>query len=214
MQGGARDQRGRGGLLARLSLGIGIACGAIGLFDCSLILDWGDYTPASNGTDWDGEASTGAAVDSSASDAGVGFDTLTDGPRGPRCVSSAPPGWSGPLALYLGAGGTPVPACGSEYSNMVFDGYEGLNAPPASCSCPPCDTPQGSSCTPPTLIAYSDPGCGTPCADPVPLPFESCTASPQCTRSFKVSGATLEAGACAPSTVIGMKQQPTWSRLA
>src|SRR4029077_6640065 len=117
MQGGARDQRGRGGLLARLSLGIGIAGGAIGLFDCSLILDWRDYTPASNGTDWDGEASSGAGIDSSPSDAGVrGVDTLPDVPLAARCVSGAPPGWLGPLALYLGDSGTPVPACGSDYA--------------------------------------------------------------------------------------------------
>jgi hypothetical protein len=130
-------------------------------------------------------------------------------------VANAPPGWTGPLAFYIGAAGSQIPACGSDFPVPAFDGFEGLNTPPASCSTCTCGTPEGSSCIAPTFTAYSDFLCQAPCGSPVSVTDTACVAPPSCSfQSFQVSAAGVKAGTCAQSAVTATKAQPTWSRVA
>lgn len=218
MQRGARDHRGRWGLLARLSVGIGAAGIAVGVLGCSLILDWSDFTASSGQIDWDAqivnEGGANIVADSGVSDS-VDGESLADVFSGPRCVPSPPAGWTGPVALYLGAAGSQIPSCGSDYPVPLFDGYAGLNAPPASCSpkCT-CGTPEGGSCIPPDFTAYTDPFCQSPCGSPVAITYDTCSAPPSCAFTFfKVSAPGINAGTCTASVVSSNSAQATWSRV-
>ena len=224
MQRGASDHAGRSGLFSPLALPLGVAFAATGLLDCSLLLNWSEYTDGTGGSESDGEASNSDAGEASVVDAGTGGDASADASRsGPRCYMTSPPsccisaiptGWTGPLEMYKGPLSALEPTCGPNNARVVFEGNEGLVFQPATCSKCTCDPPQGSKCIPPVLTAYSDAMCrtGTECGSPAPLSYTACAQTSCTAQAVSVTSAGVDdAGSCAHSTVTATKQPYTWT---
>ena len=62
------------------------------------------------------------------------------------CTAAAPPGWTGPIAVYLGAPDDPAPTCASAWPSETTTFAGPVDAPPASCDACTCDPPTGGSC--------------------------------------------------------------------
>jgi hypothetical protein len=81
------------------------------------------------------------------------------------CDDVVPGGWQGPIELYLGSG-SPLPSppsCAAPYINDLVDGNEGLNVPPAQCSCT-CGPVSGADCSGAgDWYAYSSTNCQNQC---------------------------------------------------
>lgn len=131
----------------------------------------GDGAPEAGGDDAP-DAPPMDALDETPPHCAVGFE----------CVPAVPPGgWSGPVEFYLGTAAPPVcPAAEKE----VFDGMEGLQAPPYTCDCT----------------------CGSPCGD-LDLTtsiVHGCATS--CSARVVTSGACFTSTACTGSTLTGSYQ--------
>ncbi len=88
------------------------------------------------------------------------------------CAPAVPVGWMGPFALY--AGSPPLPACGPNFYGPALDGYAGLTAPAAVCTCA-CGPPQGVQCSSPAVSFY---GSSATCATLGALPCGSASLIP------------------------------------
>ena len=140
------------------------------------------------------------------------------------CVLAAPPGWTGPLALFEGAPGS-VPACGPAYPSQVVSGKAGLVAPPGTCAACSCSGANGSTCAPTmTITPYTGVTCtGIVCAGNVAtVSSQVCAALTGvggiagCGTSFAVSAAPqVLGGSCTPSAPQVLKlDQPIWGKEA
>ncbi len=120
-----------------------------------------------------GDAARGDAPGDAPRD--VTFDVpSTCAAAGVACTYAAPPGWTGPVALYSGSGGAPVPACPAAFPMVAASAFASLSAPPASCSACACIPPPAPSCpNPPNVDFYQDPGCSVPC-DTLSVPPGQC----------------------------------------
>jgi hypothetical protein len=72
------------------------------------------------------------------------------------CAPAAPPGWTGPLEVFVGQ--APLPSCSAGYQ-PDRDAYDELSAPDATCVCT-CGPPK-VLCSSPTMVFNTDPGCVT-----------------------------------------------------
>jgi hypothetical protein len=119
-----------------------------------------------------------------------------------NCVASSPEGWTGPLEIFEGSGGSDAPACGSTYGTDAYDGTATPSAPPATCSCS-CG-PADGACTPPAVLLFKDGSCTQSCgpsrqelgAGCTSLDVGSCNGG----AHFTVASPTAMPGArCVPS---------------
>ena len=108
------------------------------------------------------------------------------------CAETPPGGWTGPLALYKGAGAPP--GCPGSYPTKISDGKTGFNPGIPSCAC---------SCDPATGI-----GCGGVAAAvyDVPNNLAGCTVNP--TGYTKVWSAN--AGVCTKASASAVGQVALW----
>ena len=146
------------------------------------------------------------------------------------CVPIPPAGgWEGPYLLSLSPAGT-TPACPEDAPSIAYQGYDGLNAPPASCGACSCSASSGG-CAPPPSFTTSSKSCGdgsgmiTPFD--APLAWDgSCTAkdcispAPTCAHPMSVQSLTAEPvvltdQGCIPSIVTAQDSSaPTWTTTA
>lgn len=104
-----------------------------------------------------GTAGVGGSSGSGTGGSGVGGACGTNG----ECVS-APSGFKGPVAVWMGTTSDTAPGCSqsSGYPNQVLNLEANLNTPAASCPSCSCDAPTGETC--PTVVNlsyYSDTQC-------------------------------------------------------
>lgn len=129
------------------------------------------------------------------------------------CVGAAPTGWSGPVALYDGAG---PGSCSAPYGTERYRGNADLvGATSGRCSSCGCGTPTGVSCGARTVSWYQEPGCGgsattetasTTCRD-LPTFFGAGVYD-----SFRLPSPSCTGGRCAVSGGVRSRPTPTWSR--
>jgi hypothetical protein len=155
----------------------------------------------------EGPGGDAAAIDAAGRDVAEDLELL-DGPLGACvCLNPVPPGWQGPVSLWVGSGAPP--SCGGAYSSAVLDGFANPNAPPAQCGCT-CSAPAGATC-PSSFSAtlYGDNGCGMQC-DTVTLAVGQCTnVQMNCFSVFGIKASPPAQGAsCAAQPT---KTVPTWS---
>jgi hypothetical protein len=154
---------------------------------------------SSDGAIADGAIADGVGPDGVAGDDGDDGDSEAGALGTCSCVGAPPPGWSGPVALWEGAGGPP--GCSGDYSARVLDAFDGLDAPAAACTCT-CGAPSGASCgSSLSATLYSDHGCTTPC-DSVSVSDQSCAnVHGVCNTVFGVSAAGgASGGHCSPQS--------------
>lgn len=211
--------------LAWLGAAGAIAATALLAVDCSLVLDWNNYTGADasgGGAFGDGSTSGMDAGGGTGADAGGATEAGSFGaPCGvapdQRCYPMPPSSdWSGPVELYVGLAGDAVPECGQGYSRaQVFDGYGDMSAADAGCTPCGCSVPQGGACSPPPVALYSDPGCSTPCGAPdASLSTTACVATSGCSN-FQVGASTPTPGSCAATGgTPNYDAAVTWSSVA
>jgi hypothetical protein len=180
---------------------------AVLALDCSLVLDWNNYTGgdanAGGGVGSDVGADDASPAQTGDADPNAGEAGSLGAPCGSdrRCEPPPPtPDWSGPVELYVGPASDPLPPCGAGYSSAsVFDGYRGMSFAAASCSPCGCSAPQGGACSPAPVTFYSDPSCAAPCgAGDASLTTTTCAATAGCTN-FQVGPSTpTRMGGCMP----------------
>lgn len=74
------------------------------------------------------------------------------------CAAAVPEGWTGPVALYMGAEAPPECPASGGYTALAFEG--GLLDTPAI-TCPPCScNPAGVGCTP-SVVTFTELGCAS-----------------------------------------------------
>jgi hypothetical protein len=145
----------------------------------------------------------GGASTDAGGDAADGQSASPDGASSCDAICAPPVsfGWSGPYALYEAAGSPPppLPSCDAgAFGNHIDDGFEGLDAGPAQCSCA-CGPVTGASCGPPLISFFSDQRCTQSCSP------ASQTVATTCTRlNIDTCGGvhfTLEGGAASGTCV-------------
>jgi hypothetical protein len=161
---------------------------AAGSIACSLI------------TSYSGFVGGDAGPDRMATMGGDGVEDLQiiDGPDGScLCVDDVPPGWS---MVAVSAGQGVLPGCSGGYPMSTFQGYGGLDAGPAQCTCA-CDPPPSLTCGSIPTDLYVDSKCMNKCAS-VTLQGGQCTDVPvNCTTVGSLSATTLNGAAgeaCTP----------------
>ena len=104
-------------------------------------------------TESDGE------TDASDTDTGDPSDTTSTTGEGEfcpathRCVVEVPEGWEGPGPALTAAAAKGRPACEAAYPDAGAMGFDGLDAPPADCTCE-CNEPNGTECESSTTLRY------------------------------------------------------------
>jgi hypothetical protein len=160
--------------------------------------------PREAGTgDGSAEASSVLEAGRDASDPEVDVGSPCASSPGFACVAVAPPGWTGPVAIFEGSGEPlpTVPSCAGSFPTDTFDGFDVLDAPSPTCACS-CGAPTGSECAG-SASFFQDGVCAKTCGKPATLSPGTCT-------SVNVSGcpgggamlsisASASGGACAPS---------------
>ncbi len=133
-------------------------------------------------------------------------------PGGQSCVPAAPPGWSGPVALYAGTSASPGCPAGS---SPALQGGSGLTAPPATCSA--CTCSGAVTCTAPAFAMYGDPECnGSSCATGTATQA-ACSVAPSTCGVVAVGiqvQSSPSATGCAPSAQNPVTPPVSWSTSA
>ncbi len=121
------------------------------------------------------------------------------------CADPAPPGWTGPVALWEGNGNLPPPPCvlSGGFDSIAASGSDGLSAAPASCPSCSCGAPQGVACQIGTAGFYSNSTCAGG-GGQLSIPEGVCQAF--VTSTIDPAGVTWNAappggGACLPNTM-------------
>lgn len=133
-------------------------------------------------------------------------DTVDASPAACSCVPTPPPNWSGPIALYQGAIGTPPPACPADYPITEHNVGQDLVAG-GTCDCA-CSTPTGVTCGPVDTDQHSTLICNT--LNPVPLatfPPAQCvpvTINPN-RRFIRASVPSVTGGTCTASPLSNLE---------
>jgi hypothetical protein len=179
---------------------------------CSALLDWsftGGLGDAGAGDGGETDASSSDAttdvtadVTSDGSEASPSPDVLVPCGSGGTCASNAPPGWMGPVSLYVGAGAPP--ACDADASSL-FDGKGDLVAPAASCTSCGCGGATGVSCAPPVVTGFDAPGCSS--GGTTQTISSSCTPILAAAVTVAVPQPT---GSCTPSGGVATTTPPAW----
>ncbi len=80
---------------------------------------------------------------------------------GYACAPTVPAGWSGPVALWQGAGSSNPPTCSSAggYPTETVNATSGLSASPAVCPGCSCGSPKGVSCQVAAASFYGNNSC-------------------------------------------------------
>ncbi len=149
--------------------------------------------PETSGADDVGSDSTGDADDPS-------DPTDVSCPAGFVCGLDVPSGWDGPFVRVEGGAAEACENVGSALDRTLF---EGLIAPPASCSCA-CSDVQGADCSPANVRRYSGFDCDDAPFDEFDLEVGQCQAYANAggagfTRPFRFAPSVLIPGACNPS---------------
>jgi hypothetical protein len=182
-----------------------------GAAGCSVLLDWNLSGPAGDAGGVDG----GVAVEGSS--VGEGGNPLTHCSSSMQCVTAPPAGWTGPVALYVGATASgSAPACGSGFAaTPAFDGQGGtLSAPPATCTACSCGVPTGTiTCSDPVMSFFLDDTCNSPYGKALTV-SGSCAPTPIGALGTIVSAPAPTGGACGASGGVPTTSAPTWEQLA
>lgn len=155
------------------------------------------------------------------------------------CAPEVPAGWTGYVALSDGPSGTD-PGCPSAYPTTLSTGNNGLNAPPAACTCS-CSAPQWGGCAAldTMVITTGDAACGQAtfcsgamsvpagwngsCHNPSYFPGGLLTCGPNanmtcdantgqpCNVSVTASAIAAVNGSCTPSGVTTDKPDVEWA---
>jgi hypothetical protein len=170
-----------------------------------------------------GDAVDGSQADGTTPETSVGEGSIADTgttesgndaalcPGSESCVATAPAGWSGPIAFYLGAAAPPVCSGGAS----VLSGGTGLVAPAPTCST--CTCSGAVTCASPTLeIRSSSPCTGTPCVSgSVTSTCGQYTSTcPQSGTLYVTVQSAPTSASCAPSAQSPTIATATWSESA
>lgn len=181
---------------------------------CSLFsdLDSTRGTPSSADASAGAAGFSGAAGDAAVEGAAGGkadadLDATADVPDsnapcatlGRQCVTAAPPGWIGPVAVHAGA---TAASCGGDYPTSLLAKdlvHADLQQPASSCACS-CDADPGATCGLATLKSHN----ASNCANPIGSwngAFGSCSTIPNiCVSAYMKATVALQAGPCTPKT--------------
>ncbi len=109
--------------------------------------------PAADSDDGGSSGSTGGSSGSTGGSDDPGGTESADGscPTGFVCGLDVPPGWDGP---FMRVEGNAADACEGRYSELSQMLFDGLVAPPATCSCT-CSNVQGATCSPANIRRYA-----------------------------------------------------------
>lgn len=125
------------------------------------------------------------------------------------CAPDAPPGWSGPAAVYRGA--AEPPPCPGALPTIGFTATDDLSAAAAACTCD-CGDAQGFSCS--ATVHEANSSCLLACfdCDNFTLDDGQCTALPSADTHFSVAPAVLDTtgASCAPSATESIPE-PSWN---
>jgi hypothetical protein len=199
---------------------------SLGDADATIPHDAGD-SAADSGAEGDAAGDVReAAVDGGCSqtpeDCTNGIDDNCDGKidcADPECVAAGYEcattygGWSGPIILYDGDGGSSAPSPAScptanpDYGTDVFDGHRTPNALAAVCTCG-CGTPADAGCPGASIELFSDPDCGTSMGPP--------SIIVGCTQPLNYANAdsvliTAPSAQSAPCDASAAKSVPSWN---
>lgn len=176
---------------------------ALGASACSVLLDWNLAGDVGDG---------GATSDASSSDAPSDAAASCTGDN--ACVTAAPSGWAGPIALFEGPSSQATASCGAGFdATPIFDGHADLTASPPTCSACACGAAANVSCTGPVLTFFKEDTCSTPCGSPVTLDSACVPTDPTC-RGVVAGSPSPAGGACPPSGGVATKAPPAWGRVA
>ena len=144
----------------------------------------------------------------------------TCGDSGWACVPIAPPGWSGPFALYDGDPAD-APACDGALSDSLLVANADLQAPTdALCDTCTCAAATGDLCgtVPVTAYAMSEPGTCGGCSAQYFVEDGGCqqgvTACGQALGSIEIGEAPASGGSCVPAQLVPELSELAWSRAA
>ena len=120
-------------------------------------------------------------------------------------------GWTGPVVL-LEETSEPLP-CAGDWSNEVFEAYQGPIEAPFSCDACQCAVPLGGGCEVPEVTVYQTNSCSTVKAAGSSGP--GCTALPSLGGpGLSAAPAMPTAGTCLPSGGELEAEGPSWTALA
>ncbi|AKU97242.1 hypothetical protein AKJ09_03906 [Labilithrix luteola] len=126
------------------------------------------------------------------------------------CLGAPPPGWQGPMALWVG--NTEPPGCDGDYPLKVLDTKSAPTAPPASCDCQ-CGVVTGASCpTSFTVDVFGNPQCSNSKCDTLTLsPMACVSAANKCFSANGISGAPQATGGSCKPTITKNVPLGTWA---
>jgi hypothetical protein len=165
----------------------------------------------------DAPAPDGSMLEASGGNDGASTDVIEELPThcdgDYECVPAVPSGWTGPLEFYLGA--SAAPSCPGVEKD-VFDGMQGLTAPPATCGCS-CGSPS-ITCSPVEMLTYDLSGCGASACNTTMTTSGACFTSAKCfgssiTGSFQTLSASTAAGGC-QADATDTATPPSWAEYA
>jgi hypothetical protein len=157
------------------------------------------------------DAPAEATIPTDASDAAPSQDGSCTGSA--TCAPTPPPGWTGPLSVWLGPGAAPPCAAGF---HPVFDGGANPSAPSAECACS-CGKPGGVSCGPVALsfAKHCSGGCGSNGASLAQgaaclniASYENGCPGGSGMIGVSASGSTASGGSCTPQSSTTL---PAWA---
>ncbi len=129
------------------------------------------------------------------------------------CLGEAPDGWSGPVALYVGA--DKPPACSGDYAQAAMRGGTGASGDPAQCSTCTCTASSGcasylsfgaatqSDCSDAACVATADTGC---------VELSSSCLSGSGSSFYLKTQLPPGIGGCEPSAQTPTITDPTWEQ--
>jgi hypothetical protein len=159
------------------------------------------------------DGSTGGGTGSGEGDAAPDV-RIVERPDGGTCgcLPVAPPGWRGPVSVWIGGGA--APPCGGDYGDIAVDAFEGLDAQELACKCT-CTASNPQCPVALTVDLYEDPLCVKKC-DTLPVTHAlggAGTCADVQRKCFDVRGVSVQpqgTATCTPSPSSPPPSPPTW----
>ncbi|HEY8074113.1 MAG TPA: hypothetical protein VIF62_08390, partial [Labilithrix sp.] len=127
------------------------------------------------------------------------------------CLPPAPVGWTGPSAVYDGAGDGKPAACLAPYTNQELDTFVGLTAAPATCNCGAAIV-MGRKCTA-SIASFSNGTCTSiPTLEGSGSNVSGCASVNSGNPYFKVQTPVLVPGTCSFPNAMSSKPDPTFDK--
>ena len=173
------------------------------------------------------DATTTTSADTGSSSIAETSDTTatTGAPgcaRGEVCAAAVPPGWEGPVVVYVGDADATPPECPTSNEPAVLDAFTDLApAVPAECVCA-CGDPTGAECDADSdtveATAHTQANCGQSCGGAsdipvgacVPIVQGSCGGNPNLSMDIALSPPNLDDASCAPSLEKTVPEAPAF----